>query len=107
VTATPSLPPTPSFVRPVLALLAGLGIMILIVAPATVITTLALLKGVPDARSFQPPAGFLVFTLVLNVIGGFASGFTVARLTHGRSFFTVLLAGVLARRHSSMTMVAA
>jgi hypothetical protein len=89
------VPPTSSFLRPALALLAGLGIMVLIVAPPTMIVTLALLRGVADARTFVPPGGFLVFTLVLNALGGFASGYTVARITTGRSFYTVILLALI------------
>jgi hypothetical protein len=95
MTSVPPVPPTSSFIRPALALLAGLGIMVLIVAPPTLIVTLALLRGVADVHTFVPPAGFLVFTLALNALGGFASGYTVARLTAGRSFYTVVLLALI------------
>lgn len=86
----PHPPAAPSFVRPVLALLAGLGISVLIVALGSVIVALALLrKG--DASTLQAAPAYLVATLVLSGIGGLAGGYAASRLTADRSFYTVLL----------------
>lgn len=90
----PSAPPTSSFVRPTIALLAGLGVTVLIVATGTLIATLAMLRGV-DSRHFQPTLGYLMTTLTVSTMGAFAGGFTTSRITAGRSFYTVLLLALL------------
>jgi hypothetical protein len=95
VTSIPPAPPTPSFIRPALALLAGLGIMVLIYGFPTLIVTIALLRGGSDPNVFRPPTGFHVFTLVLGALGGGASGYAVARLTAGRSWYTLMLLALI------------
>lgn len=86
----PPVPATSSIIRPALALLAGLGITALIVGPGVIIATLAMLRGV-DPRTFQPSSANLVVYLVINAAGAFAGGLAAARITAGRSFFTVFL----------------
>ena len=86
----PQPPTAPSFVRPVLALLAGLGISVLIVGLGSVLVALALL-GHGNANTLQAMPAYLVATLVLSGIGGLAGGYTASRLTADRSFYTVLL----------------
>lgn len=86
----PVPPPSPSFIRPAMALLAGLGITALIVGPGIVIATLAMLRGV-DPRSFQPSPANLAVYLALNALGACVGGFATARITLGRSFYTVFL----------------
>lgn len=76
--------------RPALALLAGLGITALIVGPGIIIATLAMLRGV-DPRTFQPSSANLVVHLAINAAGAFAGGLAAARITAGRSFYTVFL----------------
>jgi hypothetical protein len=83
-------PPTPTFLRPLLALLAGLGITALISAFGIVVATFAALRGV-DPKQFTPPPAYLGTTLVLSVLGAFSGGYATARITAGRSFYTVLL----------------
>ena len=95
MTSIPSAPPTPSFIRPALALLAGLGIMVLIYGFPTLIVTIALLRGASDPTAFQPPVGFHVFTIVLGALGGGASGYAVARITSGRSWYTLMLLALI------------
>jgi hypothetical protein len=92
--STPPAPPTSAFVRPVLALLAGLGITVLIVVIGTLVATLAVLRGV-DPRHFQPTPGYLATNLVVGALGALAGGFTTARITTGRSFYTVFLLALL------------
>ncbi len=89
---TPLIPPRPthSFVRPALALLAGLGITAFIVGPGIIVATLAMLRGV-DPQTFRPSAGNLVVYLVINAVGAFVGGLATARITVGRSFYTVFL----------------
>lgn len=87
---TPAAPPAHSFVRPLLALLAGLGITVLIVVVGVLIATLAMLRGVNPARFVATP-GYLVVLALLNAGGAIAGGITTARITTGRSFYTVFL----------------
>lgn len=92
---TPPPPPAPSFVRPVLALLAGLGISVLVVGIGSVLAALALL-GNGNASTLQASLAYRVATLVLSGVGGFTGGYVASRLTADRSFYTVaLLAAVL------------
>jgi hypothetical protein len=92
--AAPPRPPVLSFVRPVLALLAGLGITVLIVIVGTLVATLAALRGV-DPRHFQPPPVYLAVTIAVSALGATAGGYTTAQLTRARSFFTVFLLALL------------
>jgi hypothetical protein len=85
-----SAPPTSSFIRPALALLAGLGVTALVVGPGIIIATLGMLRGV-DAKAFSPSTANLTVYLAITAGGAFAGGFTAARITVGRSFYTVFL----------------
>ena len=87
----PPVPPTSSMIRPTLALLAGLGITALVVGPGIIIATLAMLRGVADPGAFSPSEGQLVVYLAIIAAGSFAGGLAAARITVGRSFFTVFL----------------
>jgi hypothetical protein len=78
----------------VLALLAGLGITVLIVGAGTLIATFAALRGV-DPKQFSPPPAYLATTLVLSALGALAGGYVTARITVGRSFYTVFLLATL------------
>ena len=89
-----STPPTSSMMRPALGLLAGLGITALIVGPGIIIATLAMLRGV-DPRTFSPSTANLVVYLAITAVGAFAGGFTTARVTLGRSFYTVFLLALI------------
>lgn len=91
----PQPPAAPSFVRPVLALLAGLGISVLIVGLGSVLVALALLRN-GDANTLQAAPAYLAATFALSGIGGFVGGYVASRLTADRSLYTVaLLAAVL------------
>jgi hypothetical protein len=59
------------------------------------IATLAALRGVDPAKFVATP-GYLAVSVAILLIGAMAGGFTTARLTVGRSFYSVfLLATVL------------
>ena len=94
MTGSVAPPPPPSFVRPVLALLAGLGVIVLIVGVGTIIATLGALRGV-DPKSFQPTPFYRAVVIALSVLGAFAGGFTAGRVTLGRSFFTIFLLALM------------
>jgi hypothetical protein len=82
-------------IRPALALLAGLGITALIVGPGVIIVTLAMLRGVPDPRDFVPTTANLLVYLAITAAGAFAGGLATARITVGRSFYTVFLLSLI------------
>jgi CHASE2 domain-containing sensor protein len=90
-----SAPPTNSMMRPALGLLAGLGITALIVGPGIIVATLAMLRGVADPRAFLPSTENLAVYLAITAVGAFAGGLTTARITTGRSFYTVFLLALI------------
>jgi hypothetical protein len=98
-----SAPPTSSIIRPALALLAGLGITALVIGPGIIIATLAMLRGV-DPLTFRPSPGNLVVYLAINAVGAFLGGLATARITIGRSFYTVFLLALVLFT-SAMVMV--
>jgi hypothetical protein len=59
-----------------------------------VIATLAALRGVDPTRFVATP-GYLLVVTAINLAGTLAGGFATARVTHGRSFFTVQLLAVV------------
>lgn len=89
-----SAPPTRSMMRPALGLLAGLGITALVVGPGIIVATLAMLRGV-DPKTFSPSTSGLVVYLAITAVGAFGGGFTTARITTGRSFYTVFLLALI------------
>jgi hypothetical protein len=80
--------------RPALGLLAGLGITALIVGPGIIVATLAMLRGV-DPSTFSPTTTNLAVYLAITAVGAFGGGFTTARITTGRSFYTVFLLALI------------
>lgn len=91
---SPAAPQTSSLIRPALALLAGLGIIVMIVGVGTLIATLAALRGV-DPRQFHPTPVYLAAILTLTALGALAGGFATSRITADRSYFTVFVLGLL------------
>jgi len=94
MTAPPPTPPTSTFVRPAIGLLAGIGVALLLIAIGTVIAGLFTLRGA-DALTTAFPAGYVWGKLVAAAIGAFAGGFTTSRITIGRSFYTVVLLALI------------
>ena len=78
-----------------MGLIAGLGITALITGPGIIMATLAMLRGVGDPRDFQPSTGNLLVYLVIIALGALAGGVATARITIGRSFYTVFLLGMV------------
>ncbi len=88
------MPRSSSIIRPAVALLAGLGIMVLIVFVGTLVAaTLVAQRGVNPTRVHPP--GYLAAILVLTAAGAMFGGFATSRITTDRSFFTVFLLGLL------------
>jgi len=90
----PVTPPTSSFVRPAIGLLAGIGVALLLIAAGTVLAGVLTLHGV-EALSRPFPAGYVWGKLVAAVIGALAGGFTTSRITVGRSSYTVVVLAVI------------
>jgi len=86
--------PTSSTIRPALALLAGLGITVLIVFLGVTITTLAALRGV-DPKAYVAPFWTYPTHLVISALGAAAGGFATARITTGHSLFTTLVLALI------------
>lgn len=86
--------PAPTFIRPALGLLAGLGVTLLLVGAGVLIATLAALREVEPSRFVATP-GYLGVVTAINLLGTVAGGITTARITAGRSFYTVLLLAVV------------
>jgi hypothetical protein len=94
VSAPPLAPPTSSFVRPAIGLLAGIGVALLLVAIGTVLAGLFTLHGV-ESLSKPFPSGYVWGKLAAAVVGAVAGGFTTSRITVGRSIFTVVVLAVI------------
>lgn len=94
MTAPPPAPPTSTFVRPAIGLLAGIGVSLLVIAIGTVLAGIFTLRGA-DALTKAFPAGYVWGKLVAALVGAFAGGFTTSRITVGRSMYTVLVLALI------------
>jgi hypothetical protein len=83
-----------SSLRPALGLLAGLGITVMIVFVGVTISTLAALRG-QDAQHYVAPFWTYPTHLTISALGAAAGGFATARITTGRSLYTVLVLGLI------------
>ena len=86
--------PTSSSLRPALALLAGLGVTVLLVFFGVTISTLAALRGVDPSAYVAPSWTYPTHTLV-SFFGALAGGFTTARVTAGRTLFTTFVLALI------------
>jgi hypothetical protein len=86
--------PTSSSLRPALALLAGLGVTVIIVFFGVTISTLAALRGV-DPKSYVAPAWTYPTHLVISFFGAMAGGFATSRITAGHTLFTTLVLALI------------
>jgi hypothetical protein len=89
----PPLPASRSL-RPALALLAGLGITVVIVFFGVTISTLAALRGV-DPKSYVAPAWTYPTHMLISFFGAMAGGFATARITAGHTLFTTLVLALI------------
>lgn len=94
MTAPPPTPPSSTFVRPAIGLLAGIGVSLLVIALGTVIAGIFTLRG-PGALTTAFPAGYVWGKLVAAAIGALAGGFTTSRITVGRSMYTVMVLALI------------
>ena len=86
--------PTSSSIRPALALLAGLGITVLIVFLGVTITTLAALRGI-DPKAYVAPFWTYPTHLAISALGAMAGGFATSRITTGHTMFTTLVLALI------------
>jgi hypothetical protein len=75
----------------VLALLAGLGIFVVIVFLGTIVAFV--IMGVKDAQ--HPSTALLVAQLVVNAAAALLAGFATGRITWGRSLYTLFLLAII------------
>jgi hypothetical protein len=94
MSAPPPTPPTSSFVRPAIGLLAGIGVSLLVIYVGTVVAGVFTLRGA-DALTRAFPAGYVWGKLVAAALGAFAGGFTTSRITVGRSMYTVFVLALI------------
>jgi hypothetical protein len=90
----PPPPPISTSLRPALGLMAGLGITVLIVFMGVTISTLAALRG-QDAQHYVAPFWTYPTHLIISALGAAAGGVATARITAGRSSFSVLLLALI------------
>ena len=83
-----------SMLRPALALLAGLGVTVLIVFVGVTISTLAALRGV-DPKTYVAPFWTYPTHLIISGLGAAGGGFTTARITTGHSLFTTVVLALI------------
>ena len=86
--------PTSRSLRPALALLAGLGVTVLIVFFGVTISTLAALRGV-DPKSYVAPGWTYPTHMLISFLGAMAGGFATARITAGHTLFTTLVLALI------------
>jgi hypothetical protein len=84
-------PKAPPFLRPALALLAGLGIFVAVVFLGTIATFV--IMGVTDAK--HPSTGLLLVQLAVNAVAALLAGFATGRMTWGRSLYTLFLLAII------------
>ena len=80
--------------RPGLALLAGLGVTVLIVFVGVTISTLAALRGV-DPKTYVAPFWTYPTHLIISGLGAMGGGFTTSRITADHSLFTTLVLALI------------
>jgi hypothetical protein len=94
MTGPPPTPPSSTFVRPAVGLLAGIGVSLLVIWVGTVIAGVFTLRGA-DALTKAFPAGYVWGKLIAAALGAFAGGFTTSRITTGRSLYTVIVLALI------------
>lgn len=86
--------PTSTSLRPALGLLAGLGVTVLIVFLGVTMVTLAALRGV-DPKAYVAPFWTYPSNLLVSALAAVAGGITTARITAGRSLFSVFVLALI------------
>jgi uncharacterized membrane-anchored protein len=90
----PSSPSASTLLRPVLGLMAGLGITVLIVFMGVTIATFVAMRG-QDSRHYVAPFWTYSAHLVIIALGAAAGGAATARITAGHSAYSVFLLALI------------
>jgi hypothetical protein len=93
----PSPPPASTLLRPVIGLMAGLGITVLVVVIGVVISTFAAAtaQGTRDVHDYVAPFWTYPTHLLISALGAMAGGAATARITAGRSAYTIFLLALI------------
>lgn len=83
-----------TMLRPILGVMAGVGITALIVFSGVIITTIAALRG-QDPKHFVAPSWTYPTHLIISAVGAAAGGLATGRITEGRSPFSVFLLALI------------
>ena len=97
----PVAPRTPSFLRPALSLLAGLGIFVVVLVLGTILVFLS----ATGTNLRSPGTPLLAAQLVLNTVGAMAAGFATGRMTVGRSSYTLVLLALILSMSSLVPVI--
>lgn len=85
---------TSALFRPALALLAGLGVTVLIVLAGVTAATVASLRGV-DPTEYVAPFWTYPTHLVISTFGAVVGGYTTSRIAADRAPFTTLVLALI------------
>lgn len=80
--------------RPVLGLMAGLGITVLVVFIGVTVSTLVAMRG-QDSKHYVAPFWTFPTHLLIIALGASAGGAATGRITAGRSSYTVFLLALI------------
>jgi hypothetical protein len=83
-----------TMLRPVLGVMAGVGITVLIVYTGAVIVAFAGLRG-QDPKHYIAPAWTYPTHLIISAVGAAAGGVATGRITEGRSAYSVFLLALI------------
>jgi hypothetical protein len=87
----PIAPKAPAFLRPALALLAGLGVFVAVVVLGTFAAYIIVRATDPQ----HPTTGLLVALLAVYAVGAVVAGLATGRMTSGRSLYTLFLLAII------------
>jgi hypothetical protein len=90
----PSPPPASTLLRPVLGLMAGLGITVLIVIVGVLISTMSAMRG-QDSQHYVAPFWTYPAHLLIIALGAAAGGAVTGRITAERSAYSVFLLALI------------
>ena len=90
----PSPPPASTLLRPVLGLMAGLGITVLIVVVGVLISTMAAMRG-QDSQHYVAPFWTYPAHVLIIALGAATGGAVTGRVTAERSAYSVFLLALI------------
>jgi hypothetical protein len=90
----PSPPPASTLLRPVLGLMAGLGVTVLIVVVGVLISTMAAMRG-QDSQHYVAPFWTYPAHVLIIALGAATGGAVTGRVTAERSAYSVFLLALI------------